>query len=137
MNITSNNYAGNVSETVNFTFSGEKQEIEIENTGQTVLEFAVNDDSYEIQPNRKHNYFGYFTSCTLRSKKGLGTYSFVAVDSVKQTVATVQADNANLIVADISTRDAIPTEKRKVGLEVKVLSDGKKYELKNGTANVN
>lgn len=40
-------------------------------------------------------------------------------------------------VATTAERDAIPTDRRKLGMEVKVLADGKKYELIGGTANAN
>lgn len=40
-------------------------------------------------------------------------------------------------VADLTARDAIPADRRKLGMEVKVLADGKKYELIGGTANSN
>lgn len=40
-------------------------------------------------------------------------------------------------VATITERDAIPSDRRKLGMEVKVLTDGKKYELVDGTANAN
>ena len=40
-------------------------------------------------------------------------------------------------VATTTERDAIPTDRRKEGMEVKVLADGKKYELVGGIANSN
>lgn len=42
-----------------------------------------------------------------------------------------------MTVADITARDAIPAARRKEKMEVKVLSDGKKYELSGGIANAN
>lgn len=40
-------------------------------------------------------------------------------------------------VADLTARDAIPSTRRKVGMEVFVSADGLTYQLYGGTANIN
>lgn len=59
------------------------------------------------------------------------------------TVNTFPVADANDIlgglmsVADLTARDAIPSARRRVGMEVFVAADGKTYQLYGGVANAN
>ena len=69
---------------------------------------------------------------------GLG--GFIAPNDSADTYATHDEQYGRggfRSVATTTERDAIPADRRKLGMEVKVLADGKKYELVGGTANAN
>jgi hypothetical protein len=99
-------------------------------------EFTVlNDTSYTQYVKGDSTSTGVSVRAGTKAKVFWDGYDFVMRDDTE--VDSLQANLANQIVTDITTRDAIPDSSRRIGMEVKVLSDGKKYTLSGGTANAN
>lgn len=106
--ISSNSYAGNISETkINFVFSAEKERLKLINTGDTILEIVVGDEIKEIVPEGKFEYNGYISGFSLKSTKGMGTYSVESVDSLRADTANLESSQNKLLkinsVADLGT----------------------------------